>query len=76
MPTSKSLRLIATAFLGSAMMIGTAAAMASNALPQASKQISAKVQDVRYQPGSGWHRWGPWGWRHRWSGAKQGAKDR
>jgi hypothetical protein len=44
-------------------------------LSGASKQVAA----VHYHPnhwwqGAGWHR--PWGWRHRWSGAKQGAKDR
>lgn len=79
MPKLKIAALIAKALLGSTMMIGLAAAITPNGLSGASKPVTATIQDVRYQPdhgwrGAGWHR--PWGWRHRWSGAKLGAKDR
>ena len=69
MPNLKIAALIATALLGSTMMIGTAA-------PQAGKHFAAHIhQPGHWWQGAGWHRW-PWHWRHRWSGAKQGAKDR
>jgi hypothetical protein len=81
MPNLKIAAFTATALVGSTMLIGTAAGMPLNGLPQASKQVTANVQDVGYQPerwrrGAGWRHWGPWGWRHRWSSAKQSAKDR
>lgn len=81
MPNLKVAAVTAAALLGSTMMIGTAASMPLEGLPQVSKQVAADIQDVRYQPGhwwqgGGWHRWEPGGWRHRRSGAKQGAKDR
>ena len=79
MPNLKIAAVAAAASLGSTMMIGTAA-MPLNGSPQAGEQVAANIQDVHYQPnhwwqGSGWHRWGPWGWRHRWRSAK-GANDR
>jgi hypothetical protein len=48
-------KLKITAFAGAALLgsIGAAAAMPSNALPQASKQVGAYVQDVRLVCGPG-----------------------
>jgi hypothetical protein len=70
-------KLKITAFAGAALLgsIGAAAAMPSNALPQASKQVGAYVQDVRLVcgPGGCWHEpgyyhhwWhhGPWRYHH------------
>jgi hypothetical protein len=78
MPDLKMAALIATALLGSTTMIGTAAAMPSNALPEAASRsaLTSRMLAISPTTGGGWRRWGPWGWRHRWSGAKQGAKDR
>jgi hypothetical protein len=61
MPDLKMAALIATALLGSTTMIGTAAAMPSNALPETGKQVSANVQDARYQPDHWWRGWRRWG---------------
>jgi hypothetical protein len=79
MPNLKIASLAAAALLGSTMMIGTAAAMPLNGLPQATQQVATNVQDVRLvcgprgcvRVGPGWHRrwgwrgpgWRRWGWR-------------
>jgi hypothetical protein len=78
MPNLKIAALTVAALLGSTMMIGTAAAMPPNGLPQVTEQLSTNIQDARvvcgprgcWRVGPGWRRWGwrgpgwrRWGWR-------------
>jgi hypothetical protein len=76
MKEQKMLNLIiatftATALLGSSMMIG-----AAEPTPEAGKHFTGHIhQPGHWWAGAGWHRFGPWGWRHRWTDAKH-AKDR
>jgi hypothetical protein len=68
MPNLKIAAITAAALLGSTMMVGTAAAMPLNGLPQASDQVAANVQEARVVcgPRGCWRRPGPgWGWRGR-----------